>query len=69
MATEPERAVVMPKKISEVADRSTGALACPKCGGTSFKSKRSVKGKLAGGVFAPKSRVKCETCGEVYKRG
>jgi hypothetical protein len=51
---------------------------CPQCGGTSFKAKRSGKGKFlasAGGLnlitmpLAPKSRVKCTTCGTEYKRG
>jgi uncharacterized protein (DUF983 family) len=59
----------MAKKISKVGNTEGGALACPKCGGTSFKAKRSAKGKLAGGFLAPKTRVKCETCGEQYKRG
>lgn len=55
----------MKKKLSKVAD----AGACPKCGGSQFVPKRSLKGKMAGGVLAPKSRVKCITCGKEYKRG
>lgn len=42
--------------------------ACPKCGGTSFTAKRSVKGKVAAGVVAPKTQVKCVTCGAMFKR-
>jgi hypothetical protein len=62
------------QKFSEVSKDGT----CPKCGGTSFKAKRSGKGKFfaaAGGLnlitmpLAPKSRVKCTTCGTEYKRG
>lgn len=59
----------MPKKISKVGDRSSGVLACPKCGGTGFKAKRSLMGKVALGVLAPKTRVKCTTCGKEYDRG
>ena len=59
----------MAKKLSKAGDRSGGGLACPKCGGTSFRAKRSMKGKMTAGVAAPKSRVKCETCGEQFKRG
>lgn len=58
----------MAKKISKVGQTDNG-LRCPKCGGASFKAKRSLKGKVAAGVLAPKSRVKCETCGKVFKRG
>jgi hypothetical protein len=50
--------------------------ACPKCGGTQFTAKRSKKGKVGLGVvalpliaFAPKSQVKCVTCGTTFKRG
>lgn len=50
----------MAKKLSKVAERGDGQqLLCPNCGGAS----------LAGGMLAPKSRVKCETCSAVYKRG
>lgn len=61
----------MAKRLSKAGARSeTGQLLCPRCGGASFGAKRSVKGKILGGfLLAPKSRVKCQTCGEVYKRG
>lgn len=56
---------------------------CPKCGGTQFTAKRSKKGKGVGIAIgavtlglgavavglAPKSQVKCVTCGTMYKRG
>ena len=42
---------------------------CPACGGFSFKAKRSAGGKLAGGVLAPKTRVRCTTCGTEFHRG
>lgn len=57
------------QRLSVAGDRTTGVLACPKCGGTSFKAKRSAKGKLGFGLLAPKSRVRCETCGTEYLRG
>lgn len=67
--------------ISQVGDRSGGTLACPKCGGTNFKAKRSGKAKIAsigaapltGGAslagLAKASQVKCVTCGTYFKRG
>lgn len=57
------------KAISEVGEQSAAGLACPKCGGAQFKAKRSAAGKFAGGLLAPKSRVKCVTCGTEYRRG
>lgn len=59
----------MPKKLSEAGKTDEGTLRCPKCGGANFTAKRSVKGKMTAGVLAPKSRVKCVTCGETFKRG
>lgn len=57
------------KAISEVGGQTAAGLACPKCGGAQFKAKRSAAGKLAGGLLAPKSRVKCVACGTEYRRG
>lgn len=49
---------------------------CPRCGGPQFKAKRSKKGKAAGAVAgvlgilaAPKTQVRCESCGLMFKRG
>lgn len=56
-------------KISKVGVKGQTGLACPKCGGTSFKAKRSAGGKLGLGLLAPKTRVKCATCGAQYTRG
>jgi hypothetical protein len=56
-------------RISQVGVKTTGGLACPKCGGTSFKSKRSATGKVGFGLLAAKTRVKCETCGAQFTRG
>lgn len=56
------------KKLSKVGATEDG-VRCPKCGSSSFKSKRSLKGKIAGGLLAPKTRVKCEVCGKQFKRG
>lgn len=62
--------------LSEVGRTDDGGLRCPNCGGTQFKAKRSGKAKVIGGLTvglgalaAPKSRVKCVTCGEEFKRG
>jgi hypothetical protein len=56
-------------KISNVGSRASGGLQCPKCGGSRFRAKRSAGGKLGLGLLAPKTRVKCETCGTQYTRG
>lgn len=57
------------KAISRVGVRSeVGGLACPQCGGTQFKAKRSKGAKIAAGLLAPKRRVRCETCGTEYLR-
>ncbi len=65
------------KRLSEAGVRTEGVgLACPKCGGAQFTAKRSNKGKAigfatlgVGGLLAPKSQVKCVTCGTMFKRG
>jgi hypothetical protein len=43
--------------------------ACPRCGGVSFKAKRSGFGLLSLGLLARKTRVRCETCGYQMRRG
>lgn len=63
-------------KISKAGQTVGGPLTCRKCGGASFKAKRSLPSKM-GGIFTagvgflviPKRWVKCQTCGAVYKRG
>lgn len=69
--------------ISSVGDRSSGILACPKCGGTGFKAKRRGAAKGAAWLMAPvtlgltaaamavtpKTRVQCVTCKTEYLRG
>jgi ribosomal protein S27E len=52
---------------STTVNTQTGAVTCPKCGSSQFTEKRSAKGKLAGGLMAPK-RLKCQGCGEMLKR-
>lgn len=63
--------VRMPKFSKAVVDGK-----CPRCGGTTFKAKRSGFGKGLGAVFggigilaAPKSQTRCETCGLTFRRG
>ena len=56
-------------RISTVGVQGGGGLQCPKCGGSQFKAKRSAGGKMTLGVLAPKTRVKCVTCGTQYTRG
>jgi len=77
-AKKAEARAAKPSKqlISEVGERNAAGLACPKCGGTQFKAKRSAKGKtigaiagVAGAMLAPKSRVRCVTCKTEYVRG
>jgi hypothetical protein len=70
--------------ISVVGDQSHLGLACPKCGGSQFKAKRSGKARAGiavttvvtggiGGVAAAgvtrQTKVKCVTCGTEYQRG
>jgi len=43
--------------------------ACPKCGGTSFVGKRTVKGLVAGGLLFAPQRLKCASCGSTLKSG
>ena len=56
-------------RISKVGTRGIGGLHCPKCGGNQFTAKRSAGGKVALGLLAPKTRVKCITCGAQFTRG
>lgn len=56
-------------KISKVGVQGANGLQCPKCGGTNFKAKRSAGGKMGLGLLAPKTRVRCVTCGAQYTRG
>lgn len=81
LQAKPGRKVDAP--ISKVADRSSGTLACPKCGGTQFKAKRSTKSRagivagsavtlgvgLVAAAATKQTRVKCVTCGTEYQRG
>jgi DNA-directed RNA polymerase subunit RPC12/RpoP len=55
--------------ISKVGVQTLGGLACPKCKGTNFTAKRSAGGKVGLGLLAPKTRVRCVTCGATYTRG
>ena len=64
------------KKISKAGNNNGDGIACPKCGGTQFTAKRSMKAKTlgvatvgVGAAVAPKSQVKCVTCGKMFKRG
>lgn len=66
----------MRKKISKAGATNDGGIRCPKCGGQQFTAKRSKLGKTigvatvgVGALAAPKSQVKCVTCGTMYKRG
>ena len=57
------------KKFTEVAvATTTGESSCPKCHGTSFTAKRSLKGKFKFGLMASKTQVKCVTCGSMFLR-
>jgi transposase-like protein len=54
---------------STQVDPQTGTVSCPKCKATSFSQKRSVKGKIMGGVVLAPKRLKCNGCGTMLKRG
>ena len=45
-----------------------GMVRCPKCGAMSFTSQRTIKGKIASGLLAPR-RLKRNGCGTALKRG
>ncbi|MGZ6854340.1 MAG: hypothetical protein ACXVGC_09825 [Mycobacteriaceae bacterium] len=53
------------KKVKKSAD---GAF-CPKCQGQQFIGKKTLKGRLAGGLLFAPQRLMCVTCGEVLKPG
>ncbi len=70
--------------ISEVARRDASGIACPKCGGTQFKARRTGAaragitgaavltaglGGLAGAAATKQKRVTCVTCGTRHMRG
>ena len=60
--------------ISQAGRKTEAGLACPECGGTQFKAKRSGKAKLGAVALTPlvlakAGQVKCVTCGAIYKRG
>lgn len=57
------------QKLSVVGDQGPAGLQCPNCGSTNFTAKRSFMGKVALGVLAPKTKVKCVVCGTSYQRG
>ncbi|MEO9224036.1 MAG: hypothetical protein ABI276_03500 [Acidimicrobiales bacterium] len=61
------------KRISKVGDRSGGTVACPKCGGSDLAPRRSRRAKVValptlGLSLTRRTRLKCVTCGAVYKR-
>jgi len=60
--------------VKDVQIDADGDLRCPKCGAKAFRSKRSVKAKIASAPLliaaplAPK-RLKCLACGTLLKAG
>jgi hypothetical protein len=68
----PERGPRQPRKRFSVASLDGS---CPRCSGVGFTAKRSKKGKAVGALFgglgilaAPKTQVRCNTCGTMFKR-
>lgn len=57
------------KRISEVGRRPDGTLGCPVCGGSQFTAKRSGGSMALLGILAPKTMVRCVTCGTTFRRG
>lgn len=70
-----ERALVRERSrlpLSMVGAQAGGGLACPKCGGQSFRAHRRLSTKLTFGVVSllgNARRVRCVTCGTDYARG
>lgn len=61
-----------PKPISSVGEKTAAGLACPKCGGTQFKTGRKTSTKLTFGASSMLGQahfVRCVTCGTRYRRG
>jgi hypothetical protein len=79
------KAASAPVPISQIGIRTGGGLACPRCGGTNFKARRSTKGRagivgatlLTGGLLGTaagagltkQAWVTCITCGSLFGRG
>ncbi len=63
------------QQLSQAGVHTEQGIRCPNCGGTSFSQKRSKKGKSLWVVaaplvlIAPKSQIRCDTCGTMFKRG
>ncbi|MBV9293385.1 MAG: hypothetical protein JO222_13130 [Frankiales bacterium] len=62
--------------ISSAGKVDGGGLACPRCGGTQFKARRSTKARAGivmtgavGAVATRQTQVTCVTCGTRWKRG
>jgi hypothetical protein len=58
--------------LTDIATPGEDGPKCPKCGGTQFTAKRAKKGFVlvgVGALVAPKSQLKCVTCGTMFKRG
>jgi hypothetical protein len=51
-------------KFSEATENG----ACPNCGSTNFTAKRSLRGKIAAGIYARKTEVHCVGCGHTFAR-
>ena len=62
---DPRSTIPDVKKFSETTQDGK----CTKCGGSQFKVKRSRDHKIAMGVLAPKTPLRCITCGTEYRRG
>lgn len=52
--------------MKRLARDDQGTMRCRNCGATGFVQKRSLKGKVALGLLAPK-RMKCLGCGTLAK--
>jgi hypothetical protein len=84
MRKKPGGSVRAPISAVGVQNPTGGGLACPKCGGTQFKARRSkgarvgiaattiATGGLAGlgaAAVTKQRKVQCVTCGTIYERG
>lgn len=66
---KPQRKIDKREKKMATFSKVAADGACPRCGSTQFTAKRSMKGKMAAGILATKTQVRCVGCGQTYRRG
>jgi hypothetical protein len=56
-------------RISVVGVHGPSGLECPNCASTEFAAHRTIGGIFLLSFLAPKTRVRCESCGKRFTRG